>query len=180
MMLKYLGVGLSRTGTTSVANAMGALGLNVIHWAPERLSDVVEGRTTNPTFRRYDDVDAVLDLPAALFSDELTLAYPGLKLILTIRDEDQWWRSVSQHYRRVVFPNGYWRHSESQLAYGSDQVDEFIWRKRYREHNQRIIATTPPDRLLIMDLEKGDGWLTLCNFLGCDAPDYEFPWTNRG
>jgi hypothetical protein len=34
--------------------------------------------------------------------------------------------------------------------------------------------------LLIVDWEEGDGWKELCNFLGKDIPDEDFPHANKG
>jgi hypothetical protein len=85
-MLKVIGAGLSRTGTLSLCRALQTLGLSCLHFDQQRLNDVVEGRALNPNFRRYDDVDAVVDLPAALFYRELLQAYPESKVILTVRN----------------------------------------------------------------------------------------------
>ena len=54
--------------------------------------------TLNPDFRRYDDVDAVMDLPAAYFFEDLIAAYPECKCILTIRDSEKWWKSICRHF----------------------------------------------------------------------------------
>ena len=65
--MKILGVGLSRTGTMSLTIALHKLGFRAIHYDRVRLNDILDGSSRNPDFRRYDDVDAVLDIPSAYF-----------------------------------------------------------------------------------------------------------------
>lgn len=40
---------------------------------------------------------AVCNMPALCFAEELIAAYPEAKVILTVRDIDSWYRSVSAH-----------------------------------------------------------------------------------
>eukprot|EP00635_Sarcinochrysidales_sp_CCMP3193_P014184 CAMPEP_0118892364 /NCGR_PEP_ID=MMETSP1166-20130328/1992_1 /TAXON_ID=1104430 /ORGANISM="Chrysoreinhardia sp, Strain CCMP3193" /LENGTH=609 /DNA_ID=CAMNT_0006831079 /DNA_START=29 /DNA_END=1861 /DNA_ORIENTATION=+ len=54
--------------------------------------------------------------------------------------------------------------------------------KTYHNHNRHVIRTTPKDRLLVMDILKGDGFDKLCPFLQVDhCPTGPFPhsknWT---
>ncbi len=99
--MHYLGAGLSKTGTTSLHQAFQILGLQSIHWDTERLNDILDGSCTKPDFRRYDDVDAVTDLPSAFFWQELLVAYPEAKIILTVRNEDEWWQSIYHHFNII-------------------------------------------------------------------------------
>lgn len=181
-MMRILGVGLSKTGTTSLHRAFGMLGLRSLHFDDKRLNDVIDGSNAHPDFRRYDDVDAVLDIPAACFFEELTAAYPQCKCILTVRDELGWWKSMATHTDRrpVASPedNRFKWHLRN-FVYGSSAPIEFLYRKRYRQHNDRVIQTVPADRLLIMDITAGDGWEKLCPFLDMDPPSLDFPHQNR-
>jgi len=181
--MKVLGVGLSRTGTASLCRALTILGYRSIHWEPERLRDVINGSSSNPEFRRYDDVDAVTDLPAALFYNELCDAYPGCKLILTVRDVDDWYKSVKYHYEVRVPAN---LSNEPVLmqeagttqtfAYGSPVVSEFLYKKRFLDHNQNVMNAYPDT--LVMDIPAGDGWDKICAYLGVPIPDVEYPRIN--
>lgn len=182
-MLKILGVGLSRTGTTSLTHALRVLGFKAVHWAPHRLIDILDGRTTDPDWRRYDDVDAATDIPAALFYDELSDAYPGLRCILTTRDIDAWWSSLKAHFEAdnvLDVDDTPVRHLVRDAAYGSPVAVEYLYKKRFREHNERVVRRIPPARLLVMNICAGDGWEPLCRFLGQPIPDAPFPHTNRG
>ncbi|HYA65591.1 MAG TPA: sulfotransferase [Burkholderiaceae bacterium] len=95
--MKILGVGLSKTGTASLTAALRTLGFSALHYDRVRLNDILDGSNPRPDFHRYDDVAAVTDIPSAYFYRELLAAYPEAKAILTVRDVESWWRSVSYH-----------------------------------------------------------------------------------
>ena len=180
---RVLGVGLSKTGTTSLHRALGILGYRSLHYDDRRLNDVVCGAEAHPDFRRYDDVDAVLDIPAAVFFEELLLAYPDAKCILTLRDEDAWWDSIRYHHdvhspvrKREDDP---FKWCLRHFVYGSASAHELLFRKRYREHNERVLLRIPSAQLLVMRLTEGDGWEKLCPFLNEAVPGVPFPHGNR-
>ena len=180
--MKIIGAGLSRTGTKSLESALKTLGFRTLHYDRTRLNDILDGTNAHPDFRRYDDLDAVLDLPAAWFFEELLAAYPESRCILTVRDEDSWWESVEAHFN-LFFPvissaEDPFRTQLRNLVYGSVTATESEYRKRYREHNQRVQAVVPPERLLVIDIVGGEGWQTLCPFLGLQPPAAAFPHAN--
>ncbi len=181
--MQILGAGLSKTGTTSLHRALGILGLRSLHYDTHRLNDVVMGLNPSPDFRRYDDVDAVLDIPAACFFTELLAAYPTAKCILTTRDEDRWWNSIRLHFNEkspVTSPaQEPFKWALRNFVYGSAEATEFLFRKRFREHNDRVLQSVPPERLLVMNVPAGDDWQALCNFLEMPLPDLPFPHQNR-
>jgi hypothetical protein len=177
--VKILGVGLSKTGTSSLNHALGILGFNSIHHEPERMRDIITGKNMSANFRVYDDVDAVTDLPAAYFYKELIAAYPKCKCILTIRDEDKWWISIEKHFNQR---NPIETEAEDPLnwhtrryAYGSATAKEHLYRQHFRDHNQSVQSTIPQERLLLMNITAGDGWDKLCPFLNCELPAVRFP-----
>lgn len=185
--MKIIAAGLSRTGTLSLSTALSHLGLRTLHWCPERLRDVMLGTCDQPDFHRYDDVDAVADIPAALFYRELLDAYPNAKCILTTRTEDSWLRSVKTHYE-ISVPE-YLRgqplmleeaRRTQEFAYGSAKVVPYLYLKRFREHNRAVVQDVPADRLLVLTLGKDMGWRPLCDFLQLPIPAMPFPEANLG
>ena len=46
----------------------------------------------------------------------------------------------------------------------------------FRKHTERVIASVPPERLLVFNV--ADGWEPLCAFLGVDTPVTPFPREN--
>lgn len=186
--MKVLGVGLSKTGTVSLHTALRILGLKTLHYDTHRLNRVLNGLDSSPNFRVYDDVDAVTDLPAAAFYDELLEAYPQAKAVLTIRDVDAWWKSVEKHFNHRYFMPAFnpfkrqgrmFRTSLRNYVYGSTRATEFLYKKRYLEHNARVRTQVPAHRLLVMDITAGDGWEKLGPFLGLPVPAIPFPHENK-
>ena len=203
--MRVLGVGLSRTGTSTLHRALEILGLKSIHFDTNRLNDVLAGVTPNPDFRRYDDIDAVTDIPSAYFFNELLEAYPECKAILTIRDINTWWKSMAYHsnIQSPISKKGLIYYTSRVLGlkrqsatsneeaydlfrilmrnyvYGSIVAREFLYKKKYIEHNNRVMATVPAKRLLIIDITAGEGWDKICHFLGMPIPSEIFPHENK-
>lgn len=188
--MKVLGVGLGKTGTASLAEALRILGYRTLHWAPDFLREVFE-QGTEPDFSRYAGWDAVTDIPAALFFREIMAAFPGCKFILTVREEKDWLESVRRFYgnpdrfeklKQFSQEHKMWlaRISEElrKYAYGSERILPSLYLKRFRDHNDDVRRFIPEDRLLVMDITKGDGWDRLCPFLGRPVPGVPFPCRN--
>ncbi|XP_022789236.1 uncharacterized protein LOC111328947 [Stylophora pistillata] len=51
-----------------------------------------------------------------------------------------------------------------------------LFKKKYREHNQRVQAVVPKEKLLIFNVKQG--WKPLCEFLERELPEEEFPREN--
>jgi len=181
--MRILGVGLSKTGTTSLYRALSLLGFRSLHYDDRRLNDVVDGSNPHPDFHRYNDVDAVLDIPTAVFYEELLEAYRECRCILSIRDENEWWESIRAHFndRRPIAcrEQAPFKWDLRHYVYGSARATEFLFRKRFRQHNRQVCDRVPPERLLVIDVTAGEGWEKLCPFLGVDAPAAPFPHQNR-
>ncbi|HEX5741726.1 MAG TPA: sulfotransferase [Pilimelia sp.] len=101
-MLKVIGAGLPRTGTTSTKAALERLGFNpcyhmlevishpayVDHWAPLADGAAPDWETTFAGYR------AAVDWPASHYWRELAAAYPDAKVVLTVRDPATWYPSM--------------------------------------------------------------------------------------
>jgi hypothetical protein len=125
---RVLALGLGRTGTLSLAVALGQLGYeNVYHdqnmvadkehfaWL-ERAADSVRpdlnapGRNPSPFTRAdwdegFGQYDAIVDWPC-FFAPAVIKAYPDAKVILTVRDFDKWFDSWNQQCLVPVFGPG--------------------------------------------------------------------------
>ncbi|KKN79763.1 hypothetical protein LCGC14_0336180 [marine sediment metagenome] len=185
MSLKIIGIGMPRTGTASLCEALRILGYNAIHHAPERIDlDTVNADTFAGL---YDDVDAAVDMPAAFFHREIGQAYAGLgvKFILTTRDTDEWWESIKFHANkiRVSADVSHIRYTDRlhQLLFGCAEPHEFLWKRRFVDWATEGIPYFSWDlaRVLCIDISAGDKWEPLCRFLGKPIPDVEFPWRNK-
>jgi len=198
--MKVLGVGLGRTGTLSLHRAFQILQFKSIHYDQIRLTDILDGSNPHPNFRRYDDVDAVTDIPTAYFYREILEAYPECKAVLTVRDVESWWKSSIKHNAQdPVAEPSLWERSRALVnadtaaklkrhrfktnlrnyVYGSAVPREFLYKRKFVEYNQRVPSEIPPSRLLVMNIPAGDGWELLCPFLGVPIPSEPFPHENK-
>lgn len=171
---KVFGVGYHKTGTTSLANALYTLGFNVTGYFGTRDADVARG-IYELAYVLADRFDAAQDMPWPALFKELDRRYPDSKFILTIRQEEQWIKSVVRHFKRHSI-------STHQWVYGvkTAQGNEEVYLSRYREHNRAVLDyfKDRPNDLLVMDITNGDGWEKLCPFLDLDIPPFEFPMQN--
>jgi hypothetical protein len=135
----------------------------------------------------YDTIDALTDPPAVLFYEEFLARYPDLKIILTVRDENDWLNSLAENYRRLPIssPSDHrWSYSETTwcgrlLSFGTHVENRYLFLRRYREWNRRVVRDIAPDRLLVLDISAGEQWLPLCRFLDVPIPEAPFPHLNR-
>jgi Sulfotransferase domain len=196
MSLEIIGPGFGRTGTNSLKLALEHLGFGPCHHMfevrdnPELLADweaLARGETVD-----WDEVFAgyrsQVDWPGAKYWRELARHFPDAKVILTVRDPDEWFDSVQATLAPFVAARG--KHPAphpnaiAEMAYKLIVVPTFDGRMSDREHLTRIFrehiaevqAAIPAERLLVFDLR--EGWAPLCAFLGVDVPDIPFPKTN--
>src|SRR4029079_3714264 len=86
--MKIIGVGISKTGTSSLAAALTELGYRCVHgWPPWKL----------------EHAKALVDVNAACRFRELDVMYPGSKFILTVRQREPWLESCRKHWERYRF-----------------------------------------------------------------------------
>ena len=104
---KILGVGMHKTGTKSFANALRTLGYRVTgpfgvneHHAPDT--------TLRHALKTIEEYDAAQDNPWPFLYREIDAAYPGSKFVLTLRDPDDWIRSVVNHFGGTSTPMREW------------------------------------------------------------------------
>ena len=109
MALEIIGAGFGRTGTLSLKTALERLGFNKCHHMMEVAinadqTDYWSRIANNTDCPNWDDVfagyQATTDFPACDFYAALADYYPNAKVILTIRDEDSWFRSVNETFQK--------------------------------------------------------------------------------
>ena len=177
---KVLGIGLSKTGTTSLTTALQTLGIATIH-NPHDGRTQRELQSGHPRLSVLEEYQAVTDIPVAPYYPQLDTIYPGSKFILTVRDVDSWIVSARNHWRLIpsweADPFYGFLHA---AVYGCLDFDEERFRWAYESHRRavtRYFAGRDED-LLVMDIVGGDGWEVLCPFLGREVPDTPFPHKN--
>ncbi|KAL6079682.1 Sulfotransferase family protein [Balamuthia mandrillaris] len=182
---KVFGVGLPRTGTTSLNEALNELGIRSTQYSAATVEDLLVMPTAGDVkgfsvdiVRRWDDFSAVTDAPMPYFFEELLLMYPNAKFILTVRNVTQWWPSLKAHLERNPAPSALALATLSTIL-GSERPNEYFAIKSYLQHNKLVQAIVPPEQLLVMDLAEGSCYSKLCKFLGIEKgrcpPDDQFP-----
>jgi hypothetical protein len=184
MKEKVFCIGLGKTGTTSLAKALEYMGFHVgrrqiifkQHLPSVELIDSIKSSRYDKIFKILPFFDAFVDNPWPLLYKELASREPQAKFILTTREEESWLKSVLTYFGNS--------HSEfRKLVYGesSPKSNETLYLNRYRKHNQEVIEyfNSLPNRLLVLPLEEQGKWQLIANFLGTNAPNIDYPITNK-
>jgi hypothetical protein len=173
---KVIGVGFQKTGTSSLREALKILGYRVKDTSEKPLIPILKG-DFEKVLRMIRDYDAVEDTPWYMIYQQLDKMIPGSKFILTIRDEESWYSSVSRHIGTLKNPN-------HELIYGRGKSLPMENKENtiriFNSHNQEVLEyfTDRPGDLLVLDFTRGDGWEKLCSFLGKAVPELPFPHAN--
>ena len=129
-----------------------------------------------------DGYAAVVDWPAASFWEEIAAAHPEAIILHSTRsDADTWFRSGRQTILRPRDadpddPSERMIRPMFDRVFDGDPSDRDVAIAGYERHNQHVIDTVPPERLL--QYQPGDGWAPLCEALGVPIPDEPYPHTN--
>jgi hypothetical protein len=180
---KVFGIGLSRTGTTSLTEALRVLGYRAVHCP---LSIVAfDGARLKLSTDIVEQFDAFTDSPVARVYRELDQAYPGSKFVLTIRPLDKWMGSMRRMRPSftllTLLPKV--RQLARDLGGTASFGDEGALANGFLNHNRSVREYFGPrigKDLLVLDVSATNAWERLCNFLGHEAAQRDFPHYNRG
>lgn len=197
MSLQVIGAGFGRTGTMSLKLALEQLGFAKCYHMievfehPEHIGTWHDAALGKPVDwdKLYDGYKAAVDWPPCHFWREYAALYPEAKVILTVRSPESWYESASQTIFRGMtmpvpanVPPHMARHREMTRAmivdgtFGGRLDDAAHCMKVFEEHNLRVRAEIPAERLLVY--KAGEGWEPLCEFLGVPVPAIPYPKTN--
>ncbi len=197
MTLRILGAGFGRTGTLSLKFALDALGFGPCHHMyevrkrPKQVawwSEACRGEKLDWN-RVFAGFGSQVDWPGSVFWRDLVVHYPDAKVILTDRDPDAWYESIS----RTILPAseiGRFSDPDPVNRQGSEMIYQLVLQGLFEgrmsdreyaiaklvEHRDEVIRAVPPERLLVF--RPGDGWGPLCDFLNVPKPDGPFPRGN--
>jgi hypothetical protein len=199
MALKVVGAGFGRTGTLSLKNALEKLGFGPCY----HMFEVVERPDHIAMWHRlafgggmdwdalFSDFHATVDWPAARYWRELATHYPDAKVLLSVRDPESWYKSVTDTiYQGLKMtlsrPDSVPQARRQQMEMARKVVLEDTFHGRfedkaqaievYNRHNQAVCDGIDPGRLLVFQAHQG--WGPLCRFLGVPVPDEPFPHLN--
>tara|TARA_R100001143_G_C3292587_1_gene101876 strand:- start:3 stop:572 length:570 start_codon:yes stop_codon:yes gene_type:complete len=170
---KIFGIGLSRTGTSSLYEALTILGIDTTHYP------------TN--YKQIETHKAAVDGTIAVGYRYLDAMFPDSKFIFTDRDWYDWNKSIEAFFKINV--NVISELHDGKVLDLTDKVNMALYNattynesfmQAYRDHKFGIKRwfKERKDDLLTINICKGEGWVKLCPFLGCDIPNIEFPKSN--
>ncbi len=177
--MKVFGIGLSKTGTSSLAHALKLLDYNIKDCPG--VTTYAKGDIASIDQNILANHDALTDTPIPSLYQELDKKYPGSKFILTIREMNGWLKSCKKQFNQKSAD----KQSDAQNnlfldLYGTTVFDEDKFKQSYLDFVERvkIYFKDRPNDLLIIDVIKGEGWEKLCPFLDKPLPHIPFPKTN--
>jgi hypothetical protein len=131
----------------------------------------------------FDGYQSTMDYPACTYWRELAAYYPSAKVVLTVRDADSWFDSVSETiFSEKMQGSLAGSPVEAMMngvifdAFGGRVKDRAFMTDWFTRRNQQVIDALPPKRLLVFSPKQG--WEPLCAFLGVPVPKEPFPRVN--
>ena len=185
-----VGAALPRTGTMSVKRALEILGfapsyhMHEVFRNPNHLKvwrDASQGIL--PDWRAFlGGYASTLDFPACLFWQHIFKEFPKAKVLLLLRDPNDWYESVEATIYQVAKE----KIDEPthllvrQLFFGEFLKDQFenrsqamaVFEKYCTEVKSSVNSTD------LVEYSVSEGWGPLCKALSCPVPEEPFPMTN--
>jgi hypothetical protein len=190
---RIFGIGLTRTATSSLTEALNVLGFWSLHYPEDEvtraeITSFLAAGGDRLRLSILDTVDALTDTPICATFEALDAAYPGSKFILSTRDKPSWLDSCERFWRTWMGPallddqnpNAPYVKAIHERVYGGADFDRARLSHAYDEHDARVRRhfRDRPGDLLVIDICGGESWQPLCEFLAAPLPDSAFPWSN--
>jgi len=199
--VQVIGAGFGRTGTWSLKAALEEIGAGpCFHMVdllkhPDRAAHFLAALQGEPndwdaTFEGYR---ATVDWPGCTFYKDIMATYPDAKVILSVRDSEKWYESA----KKTIYALKEAAARGELVGEGPGAPPEvlmmirtLIWDTTFEDRfaekdfaigvferwNEDVKRTVPADKLLVYEIQQG--WGPLCDFLGVEQPDSEFPHLN--
>ncbi len=181
---KIFGIGLPKSGTSTLHAALEILGYRSIHNPDDKVT-TQQVRNADYRLKVIDQYDALMDNPIPGIFPQLDETWPGSKFILTLRSLEAWIASS----RKAGFNQSYATPKPGStvafhraLLFGCNTFSESRFKWTYESHHLLVhhyFSGEKSHQLLVMDLEEGADWKELCDFLGKPIPDVPFPHKNK-
>ncbi len=176
--MKIFGVGLNKTGTTTLGAAAALFGLRTKSWDAALFRSTIINKERAVLWETIDQFDVFDDFPYSLLYREIDARYPGSKFVLTERESvEKWLKSIKAHAMRasplsVTHKTVY----GSRFPHGNE--DAYI--DYYNNHNTeaRGYFDGRPDDFLTICWEKEKDLDRLAEFFGVEAPTTPVPHAN--
>lgn len=171
---KIFGIGLNKTGTTSLHAACESIGLRSFHYTKELKERFHKNEESGlRLLSGLEEFKVFSDNPIPQYFKILDQQYPGSLFIYTHREMDSWILSRTKHVERNrQNPNyhGAWLEIETDK-----------WAKEYETHLKSVkdYFKHRDSDILFIDITAGEGFEKLNPFFGLAVPkNLEFPKKN--
>lgn len=172
---KIFGIGMSRTGTTSLFILLESLGFRGRHF--------IEELVRNADYNIPDEMELLIDSPVPLLYKNLDKKYPGSKFILTIRNKKSWLESMKWMFNhgKVIWNWPTFTHNYHKKFYHTTRFNRFILSKHYDNFHKEVqdYFKDRPKDLLVIDIDKPINISVICTFLDVPFKEIPFPKTNE-
>lgn len=159
---KIFGIGLSRTGTTTLDSILCQYSYKCIHFIPELLKK-------EPQWDVIERYDVLSDSPIPMLYKECDRRYPNSKFILTTRNIDSWLSSMKWMFTegKSVFNWGRLEPRYHKKFYGTKTYNKKILEVHWRNYHNDVsnYFLNRPNDLLVINIEEGFNLNQLCDFL---------------
>jgi len=177
---KVFSIGFQKTGTSSLMWALKELGFNVCDGCGHAMNPNIAEEVFDICDELAEQYDAFEDHPWSVLYKRMDEKYPNSKFILTVRETEQWIKSVRSHFGESYIPLHEWIYGK-----GSPKGNEQLYIDRYEKHNAEVLDyfKDRPNDLLVIDFSQKRTdkqlWNDLCNFLDKPIPNVKkFPYSN--
>lgn len=177
---KVFGVGLNKTGTTTLGDMLGQFGLRHRDWKPSTFQLFQQGKM-NRLLRQTDRYDSFTDWPWPLMVPKLLDHFGDRALfILTRRASPRVWVESLKGHALATKPGN----NARQAVYGYEypHENEGAHLRFYSDHldatRQLFLDRGCEYQLLELCWEEGDGWNEVAQFLARPAPTNVLPHHN--
>lgn len=185
---KIFGIGLPKTGTSSLNKALSILGYRSIHFCRQLHNIIACGlpmshlsKVLNPS--SWDALTNSAEHTYPLVDKE----FPNSKFILTIRNKESWMESMKNSFKRYTIIN-----EDGSVATTGMDLIRIVHVRGHASYNGEYLPIMYDNHLrnakhyfkdreqdlLVIDICGGEGWEKFCPFLGKDVIDIPFPHKN--
>lgn len=180
---KVFGIGLSRTGTTTLTEALNMINIPSLHYPSVEKYQKFYDKFLNRDFSDFSCFPAhyrgFTDIPFAYAFREFYINFPDSKFILTIRnDKEQWLESCKKNMSATSGP---YIQDIRNKVYQSPTFSRKLYSIAYDNHLDKVFNffADKTNQLLVYNVCEGDRWEPLCNFLNKPIPNRPFPFLNK-
>lgn len=209
MALKIIGAGGPRTGTASLKSALEIIGYGKCYHMEGLFNNPDEVKYWHELFETgstdfetlFNGYQSSVDFPGYMVYKDLLKQYPEAKVILTLRDGDDWYESI-QNTAYAVTPKTISQKLSMmkkmlfsarfrKMAKVFKLLKKYLWKTQYKGNfpnkaetlaiynrfNEEVREFLPKEQLL--EFKISEGWEPLCKFLDVPVPNVPFPHKNK-